>query len=157
VLEQQLARLDGGGGVPGTRQQDTNRAAAQADTVSPAAGPPAAGFTLAISVDSAFKSRVPAGAPLFVFARDPDRPGPPVAVVRRGAGELPLTLSLTDANMMVPGQSLSSLARVKLTARVSMRGNPVAAPGDIYGEILWTRGQPSAPVRIVLNSVVGQP
>ena len=146
VLEQQLARLDASGGAP----------SAAPAPASPSAGS-SAGLTLAISVDATLKARVPAGAPLFVFARDPDRPGPPVAVVRHSASELPLTVALTDANMMVPGQSLSALERVKLTARVSNRGDPIAAPGDVYGEVLWTRGQPTAPIRIVLNSVVGQP
>jgi cytochrome c-type biogenesis protein CcmH len=166
VLEQQLARLDGAGGAPvmGGGGAQGGRPAAQASAQGNAPpGTPApggdgtAGFTLELSVDSALRSRVPGGAPLFVIARDPDRPGPPVAVVRRTAGELPLTVSLTDANMMVPGQSMSSLAKVKLTARVSNAGNPIPAPGDVYGEILWTRGQPTAPIRIVLNSVVGQP
>lgn len=163
VIEQRIALLESPGGVPGIgigKQGEKGKAAkatGPARPTSTAGGPATAGLTLAISVDGSLKSRVPAGAPLFIFARDPDQPGPPVAVVRRSAGELPLTLSLTDANMMVPGQSLSALARVKLTARVSMSGDPIAAPGDIYGEILWARGQPSAPIRIVLNSVFGQP
>jgi cytochrome c-type biogenesis protein CcmH len=168
VLEQQLARLDAPGGVPGTGAplsgnqgggaggMAAGQAAAQSAPSSASAGN-SAGLTLAITVDPALQTRVPAGAPLFVFARDPDRPGPPVAVVRHSASELPLTVALTDANMMVPGQSLSALGRVKLTARVSSRGDPIAAPGDVYGEVLWTRGQPTAPIRIVLNSVVGQP
>lgn len=162
VIEQQLKMLDSG-------QPGGLAAPATAASANPAPAPPAgataarpaagasSGLSIRVSLDGALKSRLPAGAPLFVFARDPDRPGPPVAVVKRSASELPATIELTDANMMVPGQTLSSLRQVKLTARISGGGGPIAAPGDLYGEWLWTADQASRPIEIVINQIVGAP
>jgi cytochrome c-type biogenesis protein CcmH len=106
-----------------------------------------------ISVAPALADRVKAGAPVFLIARDPDRAGPPVAVVRREAAILPSTVEITDADMMLPGQTLSDLAQVRLTARVANGGEARAASGDVFGETLWTRDS-AAPLEITMDSVV---
>ena len=65
-----------------------------------------------------------------------------------------MTVSITDANLMLPGRSLVNLPRLKLIARVARGGDPIAQPGDIYGETLWyasTHG--NIPVAIVIDSV----
>lgn len=70
---------------------------------------------------------------LFIIARPPGGGGPPLAVVRRRSSELPLDVELSDANAMIPGRGISSARQVEVVARVSASGNPIAAPGDLWG------------------------
>jgi cytochrome c-type biogenesis protein CcmH len=89
-----------------------------------------------VSVSDDLSSRINPGAVLFLVAREPDRPGPPVAVVRQSAENLPGLIRISDANAMLPGRSISSLERVQLIARISNSGEPIAQPGDISGEVV---------------------
>lgn len=118
-----------------------------------------AGDDAAIEVQVALaedlSEQVGEGAVLFLVARDGDSPGPPVAAVRTDAGGFPRTLRLSDANAMIPGRSLSDVADVRLIARVSNRGDALAQPGDIFGEVRWSVGD--GPVTIVMNQVVPTP
>ena len=140
MVQQQLASLGG------------PLAAAPADSAQ--AGSPLV-IEVEITVTENLRERIEGSAPLFVVARDPDQTGPPIAVVRHMAGSLPMTVSITDANLMLPGRSLVDLPRLRLIARVARGGDPIAQPGDIYGEILWdAANQTDAPVAIVIDSVV---
>ena len=121
-----------------------------------ASGPTGAGMVIAVEITVAenLRGQVESSAPVFIVARDPDQPGPPIAVVRHLAGGLPMTVSITDANLMLPGRSLADLPRLRLIARVARGGDPIAQPGDIYGEILWdAANHTDVPVAIVIDSV----
>jgi cytochrome c-type biogenesis protein CcmH len=108
-----------------------------------------------ITVAEHLRERIDQSAALFIVARDPDQAGPPIAVVRQLAGSLPATINITDANLMLPGRSLADLPRLRLIARVARGGDPIAQPGDIYGEILWDSANSSdAPIPIVIDSVI---
>jgi cytochrome c-type biogenesis protein CcmH len=110
-----------------------------------------AGIQVTISVPDALKAQIKAGAPLFLVARDDSAGGPPVAVVRQTIGDLPVTLNISDANVMIPGRSLNDLQRVRLIARVANSGDPIAKPGDIFGEALWTGESADEAVNIVMD------
>lgn len=73
------------------------------------------------------------GASVFIIARDPAQPAPPVAVARRVASELPFSVSLSDADSMIPGRALSHFATLEIIVRVSASGQPIAQPGDWFG------------------------
>lgn len=73
-------------------------------------------------------------ATVFIIARDPERPSPPIAAARRQVRELPASVELGDADAMIPGRSLSGFERLEIVARVSVSGQPAAQPGDWYGE-----------------------
>jgi cytochrome c-type biogenesis protein CcmH len=142
IISAQLAQLDGS--LPATQPAD-------ASTVS--------GIDIQVSISDSLRDRIPPTSPLFIFVRDPVSPGPPLAVVRRLAGELPLSLRISDADLMLPdGLQLSALKSAALVARVAVSGNPVAQPGDLYGEASWS-GLSSAerPISIRIDQVVGQP
>ena len=94
--------------------------------------PPTA-ISVAVSL-TAFPN-VDSGAPVFVIARDPDAPRPPLAVRRLTVGDLPARIVLTDADAMMPGRSLSDLASVELLARVSLSGSPSARTGDLESDV----------------------
>jgi cytochrome c-type biogenesis protein CcmH len=91
---------------------------------------------VSLSLSAAAAADLPADATLFLIARDPGQPSPPIAVARRRLSELPATVSLSDRDAMVPGRNLSAFAEFEIVARVSRSGQPVAQPGDWYGAVI---------------------
>ncbi|MCZ6889744.1 MAG: c-type cytochrome biogenesis protein CcmI, partial [Gammaproteobacteria bacterium] len=82
---------------------------------------------------------IPPATPIFVIARAPDRPGPPLAVRRLTAGALPARVVLTDADAMVAGLGISGHADLEIVARAALGGSPTARAGDIESFVHATR------------------
>jgi len=89
-----------------------------------------------VSVSDAAMAALPADATVFIIARDPAQPSPPIAVVRRRVADLPTVIELGDSNSMVAGRSLSGFADFELIARVSVSGRPAQQPGDWIGTVI---------------------
>lgn len=144
IIENQLAQL--GPAV---------NAAADASSEQKSAMPAStSGIGVTVSVSDGLRAKVSPSAPLFVFVRDAAAAGPPLAVIRRRADELPLALEISDGDIMLPGRSLAGVAKATLVARIANGGDPIAKPGDIYGEAAWERAGGQGPVAIVINQVV---
>jgi cytochrome c-type biogenesis protein CcmH len=98
------------------------------------------------------KSRLPAQATLFVFARAVDGPRMPVAIARLPATAGPVAFTLDDRSAMQPGWKLSQQAQVMLGARISASGSATPQAGDLVGAL-----GPVAPgsngLRLVVNEV----
>lgn len=141
ILEQQLASL---GDSPGE---------GAAAAVAAASG---ARIPVRISLAPGMAARVKPGAVLFLIAREPGAAaGPPLAVVRREAPQLPLDLEISDADSMMPGRSLASHAAIQLTARLAGKGDAKAASGDVFGEATWRAdAKPESPLQITVDQVV---
>ncbi|MDX1380535.1 MAG: tetratricopeptide repeat protein [Xanthomonadales bacterium] len=77
-------------------------------------------------------------AVLFVIARETGAAGPPLAVRRIPSPRLPLELTLTDADSMLPQRPLSAAGSVEVQARLSASGQPAAQPGDWQSASLET-------------------
>jgi cytochrome c-type biogenesis protein CcmH len=71
---------------------------------------------------------------MFIIARDLDNPMPPVAVKRVRVGDFPVTVKISDANVMIPGRKLADVTNLALVARISKSGNAFENPGDLYGQ-----------------------
>ncbi|NNM00658.1 MAG: tetratricopeptide repeat protein, partial [Gammaproteobacteria bacterium] len=69
---------------------------------------------------------------LFVIARSPEG-GPPVAVKRLPVSAIPGKLQLDNSNTMLPGRKLGDFPELDVVVRLSVTGQPIAAPGDIFG------------------------
>lgn len=89
-----------------------------------------------LSVSEDAKSALPQGARVYVIARDPAQPSPPIAVVPLRLSDLPTVVSLGDQNSMVAGRLLSSFFEFEIVARVSRTGTPSAQSGDWSGSLL---------------------
>ncbi len=110
--------------------------------------PAIATTTVDVSLDAAFD--VASVTTVFVIARDPERPGPPVAVKRLTAGDLPARIELTDADAMLPGRGLKGVQTLELVARVALGGSATAVAGDMESAT-WV-GRPNAePVRLHID------
>jgi cytochrome c-type biogenesis protein CcmH len=89
-----------------------------------------------VALSPAAQAAMPSEAVVFVIARDPTVPVPPIAVSRHMLSELPATVSLSDAQSMVEGRELSAFAEIELLARVSLSGGPAAQTGDWFGSMI---------------------
>ncbi len=89
-----------------------------------------------LSVSSEAISASPADATVYVIARDPAQPSPPIAVAPRRLSELPAIVSLSDRDAMMPGRPLSGFSELEIVARISISGNPMAQSGDWSGSLL---------------------
>lgn len=70
---------------------------------------------------------------VFVFARAAQGPRMPLAIVKKQASELPLTVILDDSMAMTPQLKLSQFPAVIVGARVSKSGNATPTSGDLRG------------------------
>lgn len=110
------------------------------------------GIRVKVNLAPGLENRVPEGAALFVVARKGDR-GPPLAAQRRLAAELPLEVVITDRDAMLPGTSLKGAGLLRILARISATGQPVASPGDLFGEVAYDPAS-GAGVSVVIDQVV---
>ena len=90
---------------------------------------------------------------VFIIARDPNQPSPPIAVLRRRLTELPSSVSISDADAMIPGRVPSAFPQLEIVARVSLSGQPAAQPGDWFGSLL-VESRTDNPVIITINEQV---
>ena len=89
--------------------------------------------TAAITLSEPARASLPADGIVFIIARDPAQPSPPIAVKRHRLAELPLTIALGDGDSMMQGRSLSGFEQFEIVARVSLSGQPTQQPGDWFG------------------------
>jgi len=127
-------------------------AAPAAAPATPAAAGPAS-LEVSVRLDPALASRLQADDTVFVYARALSGPPMPLAAVRRRAAELPLTVTLSDAQAMAPGLNLSSAREVRIGARVSHTGNAISQPGDLRGEVAPVKVD-AGRVEVVISEVV---
>ncbi len=122
ILEQRVAEWRG---VP----MEPAKPSATADS-------PDAVVTARVSLSENAMSAITADANVFIIARDPAQPSPPIAVDRIRLSQLPTDVSLGDAQSMMAGRSLSGFEEFELLARVSLSGNPTATSGDWFGTLI---------------------
>jgi len=89
-----------------------------------------------ISVPPAIQESLSAEASVFVIARDPAQPSPPIAVARRQLSELPAVVGLGDSESMIPGRNLSGFVEFEVVVRVSVSGQPIAQSGDWFASAI---------------------
>ncbi len=85
-----------------------------------------------VSIDSRLAARVGKNSTLFIYAKAPDSPGPPLAVMRTAPQGWPVAFHLDDSMAMVPGRRLSQSKDVIVEARISQMGQAQPSPGDLY-------------------------
>jgi len=117
------------------------------------ADPNAAGIEVSIKVAPELADLVQPGDTLFVFARAEAGPPAPLAIQRRPASALPLTLRLDESMGMIAGMSLAQFPKVIIGARLSRSGNAQAQPGDLEGLSAALDWRAAGKVEIVIANV----
>lgn len=151
VLARQIQDLDeqlaaSGQGTPSAAQ-----------TPAPAEGQPAAqgrAIQVSVSLSPQLRAQVSGGMSLFILARNPNAGGPPLAVQRHSADSLPLNVTLSERDAMIPSLSIATVPKVVVVARLSRGGRPQQQSGDLFGEAEYEFGKSSGPVTIVIDRVV---
>jgi len=92
--------------------------------------------SLNLSLSEEAAAALPANARIFVIARDPMQPSPPIAVAPYQLTDLPVRVGLDAGNAMVAGRPLSGFAEFEVVARVSLSGSPAAKSGDWSGSLI---------------------
>ena len=109
--------------------------------------------TIDVRIGNAASSEINPSSSVFIIARDPAQPSPPLAVARRKAEELPTSVSMSDADAMIPGRNLSAYENLEIVVRVSASGQPIAQPGDWYGQAM-VRPADGQPIEVVVDRQV---
>ncbi len=128
---------------PGSpEQQEVQDMLAQIES-SPNAARPSSGaqtgqtasITVQVSLAPELQKKAQPSASVFIYAQALSGSKMPLAIVRKTVADLPLTVTLSDAQAMMPSLKLSDFAAVKLLARVTQSGAAIAQAGDLVGSI----------------------
>jgi cytochrome c-type biogenesis protein CcmH len=138
TIDQQLA-----GGGPAAAAAEQPRVAAASDS--------GAKVRINVTLAPTLAQSASGSAPLFVFVRDPQKPGPPLAVKRLDS-HFPQTVELTAADSMMPGRAITTGQQVQVVARIARSGNPVGASGDPFGESAYLVGRDGL-INIVIDHI----
>ena len=93
-------------------------------------------LTVTVNITDAARAEIPDGATLFVYVRAAEGQGMPAAVVRQPVTSFPVTVTLSDANAMLPDYRMSQLNQWQVMARISADERIDAEPGDRDAEPL---------------------
>jgi cytochrome c-type biogenesis protein CcmH len=93
-----------------------------------------------VTLAPSLAGKVPAGATLFVAARDPKAPGPPFAVKRLPAA-FPVDVELSAADAMLESRRINAGQQLEVIARVALGGSPTATRGDPFGQVSYHVGK----------------
>ena len=113
------------------------------------------GITLKITLASNLENKFPVETPVFIFARNVDGGGPPLAVLRKMVRDLPLEIVLDDDSAMMAGRNISGAERVIVGARISISGSPVGQPGDYEQLSIPIPSNIDETVDLVIHSRIG--
>jgi len=91
---------------------------------------------------------------VFIYAQAHSGPKMPLAIIRKKVSELPLSVSLTDAQAMMPNMKLSNFKEVRLLARISTSGDAMPQTGDLIGVVEQANLSDHSAHKIVINERV---
>ncbi len=135
MIEQQITAID---------QQLVSSPQSAASGETAASGESSASRAAAVRIKVALSPKLrgepTAGAPLYVFVRDPKQPGPPLAV-KRLETRFPQTVELTAADAMIAGRGIVPGEEVQVVARIARSGSPTGQKGDPFGEVGYHVGR----------------
>ena len=81
-----------------------------------------------------FKDQVKPSDLVFIYAKASSGPPMPLAAKRLRVADLPVQVSLSDDDAMMPQMRMSGFEQIIVGARVSKTGNPIAEAGDLFSE-----------------------
>jgi cytochrome c-type biogenesis protein CcmH len=123
IIEKQLQALDGQEAAP---------------AVEAAAAP--AQVQVHVSVSPKLRYQLTSQSALYVLARDPNQPGPPFAAKRLPL-RLPMDVSLSAADAMLPERRITRGQTLDVVARISISGQPQSTSGDPFGQVSYHVGK----------------
>jgi cytochrome c-type biogenesis protein CcmH len=153
VLERQIQDLNQQLGEAGQQAGQGAAPPVSANSEAPAAAG-SRSIKVSVSLAPQLRDKVSGSLSLFILARDPSAPGPPLAVQRRSSSELPLNVELSEGDAMIPSRTIATVPKVVVVARLSRSGAPQQQSGDLFGEAEYEFGKNSGPLTIIIDRVV---
>ncbi len=89
---------------------------------------------VSVSLDDSMKEQVKPDDLVFVYAKAASGPAMPLAAKRLRVSDLPVKVSLSDSDAVMAEMKLSGSEQIKIGARVSRSGDPIAKAGDLFDE-----------------------
>lgn len=111
-------------------------------------------ITIEVSLADELRTNTDPQDTVFIYAQALSGPKMPLAIVRKRVGDLPLKVSLSDADAMMPAMKLSNFKEIKLLARISKTGNAMPQSGDLIGSLDNIQHTGSDVHKIVINGRV---
>ena len=111
-------------------------------------------LTITVQLDSSLQQQLPATGTLFVYVTAAEGSAMPAAVKRLPANQLPVTVTLSNDDSMLPDYRLSSLQQWKVQARISQDDKIDAQAGDLNAEPVIINASGSANVTLRLTDRV---
>ncbi len=111
------------------------------------------GIQLSVTLSPELQDKLTGNETLFIFAKAVTGPPMPLAAIRRTAGELPLTLVLDDSAMLQGGK-LTDHEQLKIAARITSGGQPVAKSGDLQSAESIFKPATDQAVELLIDQVV---
>lgn len=121
--------------------------------IKPAAVATGPEIIVSVDLDPALKDKITGNETVFIFAKALQGPPMPLAAVKQIASDLPLTITLNDAMAMMPQMKLSNFEQVKVSAVISISGQPGAKPGDLFAEISPVNVRANEKVNLIINQI----
>ena len=110
--------------------------------------------TLQVDLDASLLEQAEPTDKVFIYAKAASGPPMPLAARRVLVSDLPIEVTLSDSDAMLPQMKLSSFDRIIVGARVAKSGNPVASSGDLYAEAgPIERDRLEAPVTLIIDKI----
>jgi cytochrome c-type biogenesis protein CcmH len=85
---------------------------------------------VSVTLDEKLKATANPEDAVFIYAQPVQGGKMPLAVVKKQVKDLPLEVTLDDSMAMMPTMTISSVANVQISARISHSGNAIAQTGE---------------------------
>ena len=110
--------------------------------------------TVTVSLGEQMRDQLPQQGTLFIYVTATQGPPMPAAVKRLAVTDWPVTVTLTDADSMLPDYRLSGLDQWQVKAMVSQDDKIDREAGDLFAEPMTINAQRSVEVALTLNQKV---
>jgi len=99
-----------------------------------------------LSISPELKTTVDMNATVFIFAKAVNGPPAPLAVKRLTVKDLPIDVSLTDADAMMPQFAISAFDEIEVSAKISTSGNAADKTNDIISNKIQLQKETLKPI-----------
>ena len=93
-------------------------------------------FVVEVNIDDKVISHLEefADKVLYIIARDPLKPRPPIAVIRKNV--MSVIAVIDNSNTMIPGTNLGQYERIEFVSRISLSGDPLDTSGNLFDSVI---------------------
>ena len=111
-------------------------------------------MTVTCDVDAKLATRFTPETTVLIYAKALQGPPMPLAVVKKQLKDLPVTVTLSDRDAMIPGMNLSKFTDIEVFARISQHGQAQPEAGDAIGSLQLHAKNSQESVKIRIQKII---